>query len=142
MLSKPLITALIVSLSFNLLFGYLSYKFYADKASVESRLELCASSNKALEQTIEKEKKLCKIQDTIISEYQEGRSVIQKEEKDALSFIDSMPRQSIPKQKIAEKVDNAKEGDVDLDAKLPPALADSLHQVYRRVQGQGASDAR
>lgn len=141
MLSKPLIIALIASLSFNLLFGYLSYRFYADKVGVESKLELCLSANKSLEQSVEKEKKACQIQDDVVSSYNSEKDSIQKEEKDTLSFIDSIPRQT-PKQKIAEKVDNAKEGDVYLDAKLPPALADSLHQVYRRVQGQGASDAR
>jgi hypothetical protein len=141
MLSKSFIVALIVSISFNLLFGYLSYTFYADKASAESKLQLCQSTNKALEISLEKEKKVCEIQDDVVSSYNESKDSIQKEEKDTLSFIDSMPRQNTQKQSV-EKVDNAKEGSIDLDAKLPPALADSLHQVYRRVQGQGTSDAQ
>lgn len=69
MFSKPLILALLVSISLNCLFGYLSYSFYSDKAVAESQLDAAVDANKGLQLSLEKKETACKITDVIVSEY-------------------------------------------------------------------------
>lgn len=70
MFSKPLIITLLVSISLNCLFGYLSYSFYSDKAVAESQLEVAIVSNKFMALSLERKDKVCTLQDKIATEDQ------------------------------------------------------------------------
>lgn len=138
-LTNPFILAFIVSISFNLLFGYLSYRFYANAVLASQNLDKCQQSNASLEESVEKERKLCLIQDSVVIELNTEQQGLKEKEADILEQIDAI--QSKPKQKVEQNAED-QEAPVPLDGKLPPALADSLREVYNRVQRQGDSDAR
>jgi hypothetical protein len=81
MLNKPLILVLLVSLSFNGLFGYLSYSFYSDKAVAESQLDTAVDANKGLQESLDKKETACKITDAIVSEYQKKSKRLLKKQR-------------------------------------------------------------
>ena len=78
MFSKPLIIALLISISMNCLFGYLSYSFYSDKAVLQSQLDTAVDANKGLQESLDKKDSACKITDVIVGltdELNPGESV-------------------------------------------------------------------
>lgn len=137
MLSKPLIISLFISLTFNCLFGYLSYTFYSDKAVAESQLATALDANKDLKESLDKKERACKITDVIVSEYTKEKQEIVKETDSVLNAIDEMvstPSQVESKQKRQE---NAKEQSnvVSLDDKLPADLVRLLSESCLRAKG-------
>lgn len=139
MLSKPLILALLVSISFNIMFGYLSYSFYSDKAVAESQLNVAIDANKDLKGSLDKKETACKITDAIVSEYQAGKQEIVKETDGVLNVIDklpSVPTQVETKPKRQENVKGqSKDTPVSLDAKLGDDLVRLLSEVCLRAKG-------
>lgn len=142
MLNKPLILTLIVSLSLNLTFGYLSYSFYSDKAVAESKLETAVDANKGLQESLDKKETACKITDTIVSEYTKEKQEIVKETEGVLNDIDKLPsvypkgvsslkRQENVKEQTAGKQTNI----VNLNGKLPADLVGLLSEVCLRAKG-------
>jgi hypothetical protein len=142
MLNKPLALALLVSLSFNGLFGYLSYSFYSDKAVAESKLDAAVDANKGLQQSLDKKETACEITDTIVSEYTKEKQEIVKETDSVLNDIDKLPsvptqveskpkRQENVKEQTADKQTNI----VSLDDKLPADLIRLLSESCSRERG-------
>lgn len=147
MLSKPFIIALLVSISLNGLFGYLSYSFYSDKAVAESQLATAVDANKGLQLSLEKKETACKITDAIISEYQTEKQEIVKEKDRDLSAIDKMvAKPSIPeitskKAAIAAKGAAVEEDNVvDIDGALPDDLKRVLSQSCLRAKGSACDN--
>lgn len=140
MLSKPLIISLFVSLTFNCLFGYLSYTFYSDKAVAESQLATAVVANKGLEDALDKKESACKITDVIVSEYMKERQEIVKETDGVLNTIDKLP--SVPSQveskpKRQENVNKQiEDAPVSLDAKLGDDIKRVLSQSCHSSKGQ------
>lgn len=139
MLSKPLIIALFVSLTFNALFGYLSYTFYSDKAVAESQLATAVDTNKDLKESLDKKETACKISDDIVSDFTKEKQEIVKETDGVLNAIDKLP--SIPSQVESKpkRQENAKEQSEDtpvsLDAKLGDDIKRLLSESCLRAKG-------
>lgn len=135
---KPLILALLVSLSFNGLFGYLSYSFYSDKAVAESQLDTVVDANKGLQQSLDKKDKACLITDAIISEYQEEKQEIVKEKDRDLNAIDKIMTLPVPVENKQKRQENAKEQKdtiVSLGNRLPDDLVRLLSESCHRSKG-------
>lgn len=129
-LNKPLILALLVSLSLNGLFGYLSYTFYSKKAMVESQLTLLKSDYKSLESSMLNQETSCKIQEEIVSDFIEEKGVLDQKEKDILTEIDKLPSKPV-KQDKPKREDNVQENNVaGLDDALPVELVRMLKQSF------------
>lgn len=142
MLNKPLILALMVSMAFNLTFGYLSYSFYSDKAVAESKLEAAVDANKGLQESLDKKETACKVTDVIVSDYVKEKQEIVKETDGVLSDIDKLP--SVPPQLESKpkRSENVKEQTniVSLDDKLPADLVRLLSEVCLRAKGSACDD--
>jgi hypothetical protein len=129
-LNKPLILALLISLSFNGLFGYLSYTFYSKKAVVESQLTQLKTDYKSLESSMLNQETACKIQEEIVSDFIEEKGVLDQKEKDILTEIDKLPSKPI-KQDKPKREDNVQENNVaGLDDALPVELVRMLKQSF------------
>lgn len=139
MLSKPFIIALIVSISLNCLFGYLSYSFYSDKALAESQLATAVAANKELKESLNKKDTACKIADVIVSEYTKEKQEIVKETDGVLNDIDKLPSVSTQAESKPKRQENAKEQTEDtpvsLDGELPADLVRLLSESCLRAKG-------
>ncbi|MGL5013014.1 MAG: hypothetical protein ACRC6V_01830 [Bacteroidales bacterium] len=142
MLTKPFIIALLVSISLNCLFGYLSYSFYSDKAVAESQLAIAVKANKDLKESLDKKDTACKITDVIVSEYTKEKQEIVKETDGVLNAIDKMvatPSQVENKPKRQENV--KKQIDVvSLDDKLPDDFVRLLSKSCHRSKGSACTN--
>ena len=134
MLNKPLITALLVSISLNCLFGYLSYSFYSDKAVAVSQLTTAVKANKDLKESLDKKDTACKIADVIISEYTKEKQEIVKETDGVLNDIDKLPSVPVQVESKPKRQENAKEQTKDtpvsLDAKLGDDITLTISSIY------------
>lgn len=144
MLSKPLVIALLVSLSLNGLFGYLSYSFYGDKSKAEQSLVVALEANKSLESSMSKKEQACKITDQMNSEYQKEKAgIVGKKGQDLLDLSKMMQSPSPEKkEKNAAKIP-VNNGDVNeesnvasLDSRLPPNVVSLLSKSCQRVRGE------
>ena len=139
MLNKPLTLALLVSLSFNGLFGYLSYSFYSDKAVAETALDEAKGANKSLQESLDKKDEACLITDAIVSEYQEEKQEIVKEKDRDLNAIDKLPSMPVQVETKPKRQENAKEqiegAPVSLDAKLGDDIKRMLSQSCHSAKG-------
>ena len=144
MLNKPLILALLVSISFNIMLGYLSYSFYSDKAVAESQLATATDANKDLQQSLDKKETACKVTDAIVSDYTKEKQEIVKETDGVLNDIDklpSMPVQAESKPKGQENVkEQTKDTPVSLDAKLGDDVKRVLSQSCHSAKGNNCDN--
>ncbi len=147
MLNKPLVIALLVSLSVNGLFGYLSYSFYGDKSKAEQSLVVAIEANKSLESSLSKKEQSCQIVDKINSEYQKEKAGIVGEKEQDLLDLSKMIQSPSPekKEKNAAKIP-VNNGDVNeesnvasLDSKLPDNLRLLLSSSCQRVRGEACT---
>lgn len=152
MFSKPIILALLLSLSFNGMFGYLSYKFYSDKAVAESQLEGVVKANKSLVDSLQKKEAACKIEDAIATEYQTEKQELRDETDSELSAIDKMiavPTSQVQSVKalqnnannpvIRTEVSN-ETSNISLDSELPPNLVRLLSENCIRNKGSACTN--
>ena len=137
MLTKPLITALFVSISLNCLFGYLSYSFYSDKAVAESQLEVAVVSNKFMALSLERKDKACTLQDKIAAENQTEQQEIVGETEADLNAIDKMVVVPTVLQKTSNGAENVNKTSnvVSLDGVLPSTLVSLLNESCNRSKG-------
>lgn len=139
---KPLLLTLFVSLSFNGLFGYLSYSFYSDKAIAESQLEVAIVSNKFMAVSLERKNAACALQDKIAAENQTEQQQI-VEEKDAdLNAIDKMASVSVVEENTSNGAQNVnKTSDVvGMDDLLPEPLRVLLQDSCNRSKGSSCTN--
>jgi hypothetical protein len=139
--SKPLIMVLLVSLSFNGLFGYLSYKFHADASKAEQALVVAVEANKGLEKSILLQDTACKIADSVSTENQKDQKEVEQLRQKALDEIDAIPSISNPTRSENKAQINEEIHYVDIDSNLPPSLVELLSESYHNLQRQGDSDA-
>lgn len=123
---------LLFSIVLNLIFSYLSYKFYADRQVVEVALISCQETNRSLGKTVEKQEKELTLQDSITSEYQQKQQEIRKEECHIVEAISKLPSKTHRDETNEE---------VNIDAKLPDSLAGMLRESYGGLQRSTGSDA-
>lgn len=129
MLSKALILALMVSISLNFMFGYLSYTFYSDKAVAQSQLAAAVNANKDLQQFLDKKETACKITDVIVSEYTKEKQEIVKETDGVLNSIDKLPSMPAQTESSPKRQENAKEQTKDTPVSLDARLGDDIKRV-------------
>ena len=137
MLTKPLITALFVSISLNCLFGYLSYSFYSDKAVAESQLEVVIVSNEFMALSLERKDKVCTLQDKIAAENQTEQQEIAGKTDAVLNAIDKMVVVPTVLQKTSNGAENVNKQSnvVSVDAELPEPLRLLLQDSCNRSKG-------
>ena len=128
-LSKPLILALLASISLNLIFGYLSYSFYSDKAVAESQLEAAVDANKGLQQSLDKKDTACLATDENVAGYIKEKQELVKETDGVLSGIDKLPSLSIQVESKPKRQENAKEQTKDAPVSLDAKLGDDIKRV-------------
>lgn len=136
--SKPLVLALIISLSINgLLFGVSKHLYDAKAEAVgqvgflkQTLSDQIIASNKA--------DSACVISHSLVSEYQEEREALESVEREALEEVDKLanaqPRVSTPQE---DKGNVQKDSVVPLDGRLPDELVSLLKQTYYSIQRQG-----
>jgi len=141
MLTKPLITALFVSISLNCLFGYLSYSFYSDKDVAESQLEVAIVSNKFMALSLERKSAACTLQDKIAAENQTEQQEIVGKTEAVLNAIDKMVVVPTVLQKTSNEAENVNKTSniASLDAELPEPLRLLLQDSCNRSKGSACT---
>ena len=129
MLSKPLMLVIAVLLSLVCLFGYLSYSFYSDKATLKADVDRLAKANATLVSDVEKATKSCLIVDEINRKHNEEQKALDEKKEGIVKQIDSIPKKSHPTTKESSDVEETNV--VDIDGVLPLDLQRMLQQSYR-----------
>ena len=129
MLSKPLMLVIAVLLSLVCLFGYLSYAFYSDKATLKADVDRLAKANATLVSDVEKATKSCLIVDEINRKHNEEQKALDEKKEGIVKQIDSIPKKSHTTTKESSDVEETNV--VDIDGVLPLDLQRMLQQSYR-----------
>ena len=129
MLSKPLMLVVAVLFSGVCLFGYLSYSFYSDKATLKADVDRLAKANATLVSDVEKATKSCLIVDEINRKHNEEQKALDEKKEGIVKQIDSIPKKSNPTTKESSDVEETNV--VDIDGVLPLDLQRMLQQSYR-----------
>lgn len=137
MFNKPLILTLLASLTLNVLFGYMSYAFYGQKQVIKEKLIQCEGHTLSLKASLEREKKLCLIQDTLVTEWMKEEQQAEKDTQESLSKIDRMLTTPVIRNGISPNAEgqNEKASTIDLDSKLPTDLVRVLSEDCLRAKG-------
>lgn len=139
MLNKPLFLVIAVSISFNLLFGYLSYTFYGKLKQAENLVENLVDTNKSLQSSLELKAKSCLIDEAVSTEFQVENKAKEKEKDSALKELDKLPSVA-PKTTVAPKATSEKVDEISLDSKLPAAVAGLLQRHCDSVKGSACDN--
>ena len=129
MLSKPLMLVIAVLFSGMCLFGYLSYSFYSDKATLKADVDRLAKANATLVSDVEKATKSCLIVDEINRKHNEEQKALDEKKEGIVKQIDSIPKKSNTTAKEYSDVEETNV--VDIDGVLPLDLQRMLQQSYR-----------
>jgi len=129
MLSKPLMLVIAVLFSGMCLFGYLSYSFYSDKATLKADVDRLAKANATLISDVEKATKSCLIVDEINRKKDEEQKALDEKKEGIVKQIDSIPKKSNPTTKESSDVEETNV--VDIDGVLPLDLQRMLNEAYR-----------
>ena len=129
MLSKPLMLVIAVLFGGMCLFGYLSYSFYSDKATLKADVDRLAKANATLVSDVEKATKSCLIVDEINRKHNEEQKALDEKKEGIVKQIDSIPKKSNPTTKESSDVEETNV--VDIDGVLPLDLQRMLQQSYR-----------
>ena len=131
MLSKPLMLVIAVLFSGMCLFGYLSYSFYSDKATLKADVDRLVKANATLVSDVEKATKSCLIVDEINRKHNEEQKALDEKKEGIVKQIDSIPKKPNTLTKESSDVENTNV--VDIDGVLPLDLQRMLQQSYREA---------
>lgn len=129
MLSKPLMLVIAVLFSGMCLFGYLSYSFYSDKATLKADVDRLAKANATLVSDVEKATKSCLIVDEINRKHNEEQKALDEKKEGIVKQIDSIPKK--PNTLTKESSDVEETNVVDIDGVLPLDLQRMLNEAHR-----------
>lgn len=134
---KYIIAALI---SLCLVFGYLSYTFYSDKAVAESKLESLQEANKSLEDSLTKATAVTKIVDQTNTEYLVEKQELVRERDsylNDLSKLAQVPTKAVivEKKALYKGLNDEQSNDAGLDDRLSPDLISLLDKVCDESRG-------
>lgn len=135
--SKPIILALVISLSINGLLLGISKHLYDAKAEVVGQVGLIKQTLSAQIIASNKADSACVISHSLVSEYQEDKKGIESVEREALEDVDKLSNepQEVPPEMRKGNVQN--NDVVSLDGRLPDSLRRVLQSSYDSIQGQG-----
>ena len=128
-MNRLFIITIVVLLSLTSLFGYLSYSFYSDKATLKADVDRLVKANATLVSDVEKATKSCLIVDEINRKHNEEQKVLDEKKEGIVKQIDSIPKKSNPTTKESSDVEETNV--VDIDGVLPLDLQRMLQQSYR-----------
>jgi hypothetical protein len=128
-MNRLFIITIVVLLSLTSLFGYLSYSFYSDKATLKADVDRLVKTNATLVSDVEKATKSCLIVDEINRKHNEEQKVLNEKKEGVVKQIDSIPKKSNPTTKESSDVEETNV--VDIDGVLPLDLQRMLQQSYR-----------
>lgn len=145
MLSKPLIIALIISLSFNALLIGISKHLYDAKAKAIYSLKEAEKTVLEQQKAYELANKACVIGDEGSASFWEEKQDNDKQKDSDISKIDSIPKMGTVSPKVGTIEEKANDeiltnNAVDIDSKLPDVLIGVLSETDRRVQRQTNSN--
>ena len=129
MLSKPLMLVIAVLFSGMCLFGYLSYSFYSDKATLKADVDRLAKANATLVSDVENATKSCLIVDEINRKHNEEQKALDEKKEGIVKQIDSIPKKSHTTTKESSDVEETNV--VDIDGVLPLDLQRMLNEAHR-----------
>ena len=129
MLSKPLMLVIAVLFSGMCLFGYLSYSFYSDKATLKADVDRLAKANATLVSDVEKATKSCLIVDEINRKHNEEQKALDEKKEGIVKQIDNIPKKSHTTTKESSDVEETNV--VDIDGVLPFDLQRMLNEAHR-----------
>ena len=129
MLSKPLMLVVAVLFSLVCLFGYLSYSFYSDKATLKADVDRLVKANATLVSDVEKATKSCLIVDEINRKHNEEQKALDEKKEGIVKQIDSIPKK--PNTLTKESSDVEETNVVDIDGVLPLDLQRMLNEAHR-----------
>ena len=141
-LSKPLLIALVIALLSACGFGYLSYKYHAEKAVLAEQIKELNGVNKSLSESVVKAQKLCSLIDSTTSEWKKEEQQVESETQAAVDEIDRLvTKPSVAKKEtiVAEKETNEKDDVVDIDGNLSNDLVRLLSQSCLSAKGSACS---
>lgn len=130
---NPFVIIFLLSLSFNGLFGYLSYNFYSQKVVLQEQLKDVKEKNKQLEESVQKEQNICEIQDEVVSSYNEDNKKAQDTKEDILKEVDVLINKDASKKTMTGKADE-ESNYAELDESLSPDTIKLLERVHNSVQ--------
>ena len=140
-MNRLFIITLVVLLFLTSLFGYLSYTFYSDKATLKADVDRLAKANESLVSDVEKATKSCLIVDEINRKHNEEQKALNEKKEGVVKQIDTLEQK--PKAIKKETVNETQSYEVDIDAPLPNELVELLNEAYRdAIQRQGAYNTR
>jgi len=128
-MNRLFIITVVVLLSLTSLFGYLSYSFYSDKATLKADVDRLAKANESLVSDVEKATKSCLIVDEINRKHNEEQKALDEKKEGVVKQIDSIPKKSHTTTKESSDVEETNV--VDIDGVLPLDLQRMLQQSYR-----------
>lgn len=128
-MNRLFIITIVVLLSLTSLFGYLSYTFYSDKATLKADVDRLAKANATLVSDVEKATKSCLIVDEINRKKDEEQKALDEKKEGIVKQIDVLEQK--PKAIKKETVNETQSDEVDIDAPLPNELVELLNEAYR-----------
>lgn len=128
-MNRLFIIIIAVLLSLTSLFGYLSYSFYSDKATLKADVDRLVKANATLVSDVEKATKSCLIVDEINSKHNEEQKALDEKKEGIVKQIDSIPNK--PKTTTKESSDVEETNVVDIDGVLPLDLQRMLNEAHR-----------
>ena len=128
-MNRLFIIIIVVLLSLTSLFGYLSYTFYSDKATLKADVDRLAKANATLVSDVEKATKSCLIVDEINRKHNEEQKALDEKKEGVVKQIDTLEQK--PKAIKKETVNETQSNEVDIDAPLPNELVELLNEAYR-----------
>lgn len=141
-LSKPLLIALVITFLSACGFGYLSYKYHAEKAVLAAQIKELNGINKSLSESVVKAQKLCSLIDSTTTEWKKEEQQVESETQAVVDEIDKLSiKPSIVKKEtfVAEKATDEKDNVVDIDGKLSDDLVRMLSQSCLSAKGSACS---
>ena len=141
-LSKPLLIALVIAFLSACGFGYLSYKYHAEKAVLAAQIKELNGINNSLSESVVKAQKLCSLIDSTTTEWKKEEQQVESETQAAVDEIDRLvTKPSVAKKEttIAEKATDEKDNVVDIDGKLSNDLVRLLSESCLSAKGSSCS---
>lgn len=149
-MNRLFIIIIAVLLSLTSLFGYLSYTFYSDKATLKADVDRLVKANATLVSDVEKATKSCLIVDEINTENIQEQKEIDTKKEELVEKVDSLPslpncpsiQSKAPKKATDKESSYVEDSAVLLDSRLPDELIKLLQQSYNSVQEQSTPNPR